>query len=332
MILFVTASLTTQNLLTDRMKYGVVSYSNSINMGDEVQSVAARRLLPSVDYYIDRDTINKQVSAEKIKLICSGWFTEKPHSWPPAENIIPLIISFHVTRSNRSHKLLLKKELLDYYKQFEPVGCRDLGTLRLFEENGIDAWYSGDLTLTLENKFSERNDDILLVDPLRHNYTKKYRDHIISQIVPAKYYDNVRIINQRRTQIDISTEERFRDAENLIELYSKAKIVITSRIHCALPCLALGTPVYFINAGYHSTYFNLNDRFDGIIDMFRIIDENMFPFSSSSLKDIGIRGFNLFRGTRIKPLPIDWQNPEPNNFDFSTIKEALIQKVNKFIQ
>lgn len=35
-------------------------------------------------------------------------------------------------------------------------------------------------------------------------------------------------------------------AEALLELYASAELVVTSRLHCALPCLALGTPVVLI--------------------------------------------------------------------------------------
>ncbi len=314
------------------MKYGIVAYSNSINMGDEVQSLAAKRLLPSVDYYIDRSDINKRVSDEEILLICNGWFTGAPSNWPPAENIIPLFISFHVTNSNKSKKLIPSAKLKDYYSKFGPVGCRDLLTLELFRTAGIEAYYSGDLTLTLENEFSERTDDILLVDPLRHNYTAEYRNEIIKQIVPGKYLDAVKIIKQRRSNIDISNEERFNDAEKLIEQYSRAKLVVTSRIHCALPCLALGTPVYFIKAGYHSTLLNLNDRFEGILEMFKVFGEDYFPYAGSSLADRGARIFSMYKGKNIKPLPIDWDNPEPNSYDFSTLKAQLLATVEKFLK
>ncbi|MDX2414626.1 MAG: polysaccharide pyruvyl transferase family protein [Bacteroidales bacterium] len=314
------------------MKYGIVAYSNSINMGDEVQSLAAKRLLPSVDYYIDRSNINKRVSDEEISLICNGWFTGAPSNWPPAENIIPLFISFHVTNSNKSKKLIPSAKLKDYYSKFGPVGCRDLKTLELFRTAGIEAYYSGDLTLTLENEFSERTDDILLVDPLRHNYTAEYRNEIIKQIVPGKYSDAVKIVKQRRSNIDISNEDRFNDAEKLIEQYSRAKLVITSRIHCALPCLALGTPVYFINAGYHSTLLNLNDRFAGILEMFKVFGEDYFPYAGSSLADRGARIFSMYKGKNIRPLPIDWDNPEPNSYDFSTLKANLLATVGQFLK
>ena len=39
------------------------------------------------------------------------------------------------------------------------------------------------------------------------------------------------------------------DVENLLERYKKAKVVFTSLIHCALPCIAMGTPVVFVDAG-----------------------------------------------------------------------------------
>jgi exopolysaccharide biosynthesis predicted pyruvyltransferase EpsI len=39
---------------------------------------------------------------------------------------------------------------------------------------------------------------------------------------------------------------RLRKAIQLLRTYATAKSVITTRLHCALPCLAIGTPVLFI--------------------------------------------------------------------------------------
>ena len=60
-------------------------------------------------------------------------------------------------------------------------------------------------------------------------------------------------------------------AESLLKKYARAKLVITSRIHCALPCLAMGTPVIFVN-GFDS--FVDSCRFDGILELFNRIDIN----------------------------------------------------------
>lgn len=45
-----------------------------------------------------------------------------------------------------------------------------------------------------------------------------------------------------------STEEKFEWCRNKLKEYASCKLVITSRIHCALPCLGVEAPVIFINS------------------------------------------------------------------------------------
>ena len=54
----------------------------------------------------------------------------------------------------------------------------------------------------------------------------------------------------------------------MLEKYSKAKLVITTRIHGALPCLAFHTPVILINQIYD--YY----RFPGIYELLNTIGIN----------------------------------------------------------
>ena len=66
-----------------------------------------------------------------------------------------------------------------------------------------------------------------------------------------------------------SDHERMEEAELLLQRYANAKLVVTSRLHCALPCLAFGTPVIFISK-------NLNTkrdmcRLEGMMDLFNYI-------------------------------------------------------------
>ena len=61
------------------VKYGLLTYRTE-NIGDEIQSIAARQFLPRVDVYVERDSLNNVVSDEKIKLIMNGWFTHKPEN------------------------------------------------------------------------------------------------------------------------------------------------------------------------------------------------------------------------------------------------------------
>lgn len=67
-------------------------------------------------------------------------------------------------------------------------------------------------------------------------------------------------------------EQRFKRANELLQLYAGAKYVITSRIHCAFPCLGFDTPVAYIKndaGGKKSTC-----RLENISELFNIIEIN----------------------------------------------------------
>ena len=60
---------------------------------------------------------------------------------------------------------------------------------------------------------------------------------------------NARYITQWYMNNEYPTDGlRFHRANELLRLYSGAKYIITSRIHCAFPCLGLQTPVAFVKS------------------------------------------------------------------------------------
>ncbi len=118
------------------MKYGLFSYSTS-NIGDEVQSIAARQFLPpEITTYFDRDSIDDTHISEKTMLIMNGWFTKKPQNWPPKNTLIdPLLISFHIANEwGCSADNLLEEKSLEFYQKHKPIGCRDVSTMSLLRE------------------------------------------------------------------------------------------------------------------------------------------------------------------------------------------------------
>ncbi len=307
------------------MKTAIISYPSSINLGDEVQSIAARRLLKNVDHYIDRENTHKFTSNEKVKLLCNGWFMGNADNWPPADCIAPLFISMHISKANGTANKIFTPKNIEYFKKHEPIGCRDLGTKKLFEEHGIKAYFSNCLTLTLErDETIDRDDSILIVDAFRTNYDKSFREYYERNIVPERYRKNVKYIAQRNTD-NLTVEERFEKAEELLELYSKARLVITSRIHCALPCIALGTPVYFVHAGYHKLEEGLEDRFEGIIELFDVINEKQIKFASNSLVDRLARKIQLYKLFNRNLIEIDW-NKEPREANRQVLQYVKHQK------
>lgn len=312
------------------MNSSIISYPKSLNIGDEIQSLGAKGLISGDVSYIPRDYINDpKYSEKKTKLICNGWFTPTPEQWPPAPNIEPLFVSFHVTNENASKTSLVNSQLFDYYKQFEPIGCRDHQTVDLFKGIGIEAYFSGCLTLTLENKYDYRTEDIYIVDPFyRFTYDKDYRKFCMDKLIPEKYKDKVTFISHKYEDHDV--EKRFEYAEGLLKKYATAKMVITSRIHCALPCLALGTPVYFVDVGYSRPAQRV--RLKGIVDLFNTINKESFPFSELTPVGRVQRLLKLYKmSDNSTALNIDWENPKPNPTNYLALREKLKERVKNFL-
>ncbi len=277
------------------MKYGLLKYSTR-NIGDEIQSLAAKQFLPRVSYLFNRDSIDDTTITEETKIILNGWFTHKPENWPfKNKKINPLFISFHISNNMGSDsKKLLSDDAIRLYLEQKEIGCRDLTTLRLLEEKGVNAYFSGCLTLTLKNNSKKRSDKIYIVD-IPDSVKKIIPEEIKNK---AKYISH--LVNEKSKN---NSRYKFYLAKKTLKKYAEAKLVITSRLHCALPCLAYGTPVIFIHK-------DLNDpRFSGLL-------EYMHHYSVEDIER--------------KQAKINW-DIKNNVKDISEIKKILIKKVTDFI-
>ncbi|MFO1058560.1 MAG: polysaccharide pyruvyl transferase family protein [Dongiaceae bacterium] len=248
------------------MRYGLLSYAESMNLGDEIQSLAARRFLPRVDFTVDREALPDLRLDGPASLILNGWFMHHPERWPPPEGLRPLLVSMHVSRDlsheNRSgltpDRLLLTGAGAEYLRRWGPVGARDWHTLELLDRAGIPAWWSACLTLTLERPPAPREDLVCAVDlgpAMIEQLQARLRTplRVVSHLVRGK-----------------GTAEKLAAAERRLQLYARAKAVVTTRLHCALPCLALGTPVLFVERAADAY------RFDGLRDLLHHVDRDGF--------------------------------------------------------
>ena len=237
------------------MKFGLMVEQDTRNIGDDVQAYVTKRFLPRVDYYVDRNHIDEFVpdTEEKIAVITNGWFLQYTLNWPPSPYIKPLPISMHFTykdwfwdTTDRAYHL--QGYGLEYLKSIEPIGCRDSHTLKLLGEKGVKTEYTGCMTLTLQPFDGiEKGNYICAVDVSEEvvNQIRKTTDMEVKEIthtVPEDYYK-------------LPWDERMKNVEKLLKVYQGAKAVVSYRLHCALPCLALGTPTILLNEDYR------NDRF-----------------------------------------------------------------------
>lgn len=226
-------------------RFALYSYSTE-NIGDEVQSIAARRFLPQVDAYIDRDRIGEWASPfgdEAVKLLANGWYMRDPFAWPPRDpSIEPLLTSMYIEKNGVGPNLVKPSEVFladdsrSYLKTHGPVGARDLSTLKLLKDKGVDAYFSGCLTLTLKRDSRlERRDYVLAVDvpdPLYQAMVSR-TDRPVIRVSPFGDFS-------------LSGTGRMSVAELFLGAYQSAHAVVTTRLHALLPCLAFETPVLLI--------------------------------------------------------------------------------------
>ena len=77
-----------------------------------------------------------------------------PEYWPPSKDVLPLLISMHISPTKSSG--MLTDNGLNYLREYGPVGCRDLGTLEILKKHDVPCYFSGCLTLTLGERYGLR--------------------------------------------------------------------------------------------------------------------------------------------------------------------------------
>ena len=173
-------------------------------------------------------------------------------SWPPSPVIDPFFISIHFTGTFLP--ILFSEENIAYLKKHAPIGARDLFTLNELQKRDIPSYFSGCLTLTLENECQERNDIIYLVD----------LDEETIQYIKSKTSSPIVVLTHGKPLLQLlCVEHRLKYAEHLLNLYRKCKCVVTTRLHAAMPCLAFETPILMISSDRRGA---VDARFTGLLE------------------------------------------------------------------
>lgn len=250
------------------MKYAIVSYERKYlclngrdtqNVGDWMQTIAMEFLYKEwgvKDYiFISRNDASKY-EGEYVILPYNGFNTlvdrvgYKTRTFPLSPKIIPVFFSMHF------HDHFMPEEMKKQLIQFAPIGCRDEETLENMRSHGIMAYLSGCITALLPRRSSNPiiQNKILLVDaPVGiENYMPKYL------LERTEYYSHMFPIN-RTTGSHYMTEEESKETycytRNLLEYYrDNAALVITSRLHVASPCMAMGIPVILARNDFDGRY------------------------------------------------------------------------------
>ena len=287
-------------------KFALYKYRTS-NIGDDIQSLAARRFLPRVDYFINRDEVGQWEnpnSKEKVKLVANGWYMHYPFAWPIQDKTIePLLTSIHftpthVTSEGSAKERFLSDEAKRFYKKHGSIGSRDRFTEKLFKDSEIDTYFSGCLTLTLQrDERVKKQDFILVVDTSRELF-----EYVRSKTNRKVVYLTTSV------DVNLPTQERFREAELYLYLYQAAHCVITTRLHTALPSLALESPVMLVSTE-KTIDGKIRNRFAGLENLTRLHTEEAY-----------FKDYSLF----------DVDNPPQNSTKYQAVRNRLIKLGSEF--
>ena len=274
--------------------FGILCYKNSTNIGDYGQSLAQINILsrfyrpswhiesvalreafewlsrtkpsgPNVrqrNYdtdvtviWVDRDsTRSAPHNNQVVYMICNGWYMHPDKKgvlqWPFAEWVRPFLVSMHIA----NEKVLQQPHAVSYMNKYGPVGARDLDTLKLLQKYGINSFFSGCLTWTLES-------------PELAQITKRttcFKNDILREFVEE---GDICISHTMPAMKSQDPDMHLRTAVQLYKNYAQSKSIQSTRIHTVMPALALGAEnVWFTSPSCgNDPSWNDRSRFSGLV-------------------------------------------------------------------
>ncbi|MBC8128194.1 MAG: polysaccharide pyruvyl transferase family protein [Gloeobacteraceae cyanobacterium ES-bin-144] len=230
----------------------------TINIGDNIQSLAIRSLLNRLGIN-DRDIvgINRDELAnydgEPVTLVMNGCFY--PHCFPLPPNVTPLFFGFNTD----SVKLIRKHSAL--FKKYEPIGCRDNATKQLLVGQGITAYVTGCLTLTLEKRTQSPENGKVVIAYGRG--AGEFPGSLLQYISPELLQRAAFVFQRQPVKVmplgnaEVETADRI--AREHLDFYAReAALIITPLLHVASPCMALGVPVILARRDLNSRFTAIN--------------------------------------------------------------------------
>ncbi|WP_207643856.1 polysaccharide pyruvyl transferase family protein [Desulfitobacterium sp. PCE1] len=160
-----------------------------------------------------------------------------------SSDIIPVFLGFSL--SSVIDELIPERffsidENLAYFRKFAPIGCRDQYTYDIFNSLKIPAYLNGCLTATFPKREIMKNETkVIFADaPMA-----------LKKFIPKRLFDNCEFTTQQAYFSDEDLKESTKIFDFVREHYNyykqNASLIVTSRLHVAIPCAAMGIPVVF---------------------------------------------------------------------------------------
>ncbi len=278
--------------------YGLTWRPATDNLGDDLVTLAAMQHLPRVDYALDADALDAPLPAlaadDRLVLLAPGLFLRSSAHWPPEKHIAPVCIGVHISEEDAWGLPLstLDGAGYDALLASAPIAARDVRTANRLAKLNIPHTLTGCLSLTLEHPTVPRKGIVCCDVP----------EEVVHGI--QAFRQDVTVLTHAVSAPSPDFDARMADAKALLTRYASAEMVFTRRLHCAMACLAVGTPVLLL---YHPEYEDIS-RFAPMDSMVRKQPVDDF------LREIRRHG-----------MPAPWRNPA----DVGALRRILLTTLNE---
>lgn len=302
------------------MKYGILVFDkNFVNVGDTFQTLGIIGIYKKmrIEYEelvkISLDDL-KSYDGEEIVLPISTYFNTlfwnfnvfEKEFYPFSDKIIPVFTSTYCT----------DEKILRYFLKYKNTvfGTRDLETKRcinnLFGEEKR-AFMAGGVTLTFEKREQKSNPEkVYAIDV--PEMAKAY--------IPDEFKDLLVYKTQDFDEADKDVDSTLNIASAVLkELSDNAKLVITSRLHVALPCIAMNIPVVVMREVK-------DDRFSGYDELVHVYTPNEWE---SIDFNCGTKDVEWLKEEIIRNVITQLENAFNGNYKTAEYKQMFKKKVEK---
>lgn len=259
----------------ENMKFGNLYWQNTaiddsevvaVNIGDDLQFMAIDYLYSTfisdlgkvVKLQIDE---LKDYQGESI-ILPLNWTLFDSHFMSNdkiaiSENIVPVFLGMTIESASHKEKYFNDYNIA-YLKRYEPVGCRDEYTANVLKKHHIKAYLNGCMTAVFPKRENRNQDKVFFVDVpigLEQYIPKEIQEKY--EVMTQQYYFSKNLPIENVLNTIKAQYQRYAD---------EAALIVTSRLHVASPCMAMGIPVIFakdqIDArfGWLDKYMKLYDR------------------------------------------------------------------------
>ncbi len=248
--------------MKNSMKIGVLSFHgwnqqhfNSegkrvANIGDSIREVVMRQILAACgletkDIIIVSQEELTEYSGEEMRLIFDDMINDNCVIDCIMAN--QLIHPVFVSCFFYDDIFYNRPDRVQYFKQHEPIGCRDQHSRDLCLQNGIEAYLVGCFTICVQSKRDFKGEKVYLVDVDRNVLDQLpetiTKDAIVkTHAVELKEYPITSEESERLYQLAV---------DYLNEYRNHAKLVISGRLHATIPAFAMGIPAIIVNQNYN---------------------------------------------------------------------------------